>query len=308
MDTTYTYIAIDIAKERLQVQWPDRCEVIKTTPDELDAWVAKVRKVPEALVVFEATGGYERPLMWRLWKHRVACCLVDPRRLKGFAQSEGIKAKTDAIDARLILRFALQKRLQPQPPKEEHRLALVEWMDRRAHLSEQLTREKNRLYKASKLTSRLIEKMIKVVQKQIAEVDQAIEALLAQEAELHAQAQRLQSVKGVGRVTAWNLLAYLPEIGFIGRNQLVALAGLAPYNRDSGNKTGKRYIQAGRAKVRRCLYMAAVSAATHNPHIKAYVDRLRQNGKAYKVAITAAMRKLLIHLQSHIKNDQNALA
>lgn len=301
------YIAIDIAKDRLQVQWPDRSQSVPNEETALEAFARQVRKVPGAVVVFEATGGYERPLLQRLWKHHIGCHLVEPSRIKGFAQSEGLKAKTDPIDAKLIWRFACEKRLQAQPPADKVRLQLAEWMDRRGQLNEELIREKNRLHKCTALTRGLIEAMIRTVQKQIAKVDQAITALITQEASLSEQAVRLQSVKGVGPVTTWSVLAYLPEIGHLGRNQLVALAGLAPYNRDSGKKQGQRHIRAGRPKIRKALYMAAQAASIHNPIIKAYVARLRANGKPYKVALTAAMRKLLIHLQTMAKKNNYAL-
>lgn len=300
--TDYMYIAIDIAKTTLQVQWPDRSECLANEPSALEAWAHKVSELSGALVVFEASGGYERPLLQRLWKHNVPCCMVEPRRIKGFAQSEGIKAKTDPIDARLILRFAQEKALQPQRPKDEQNQVLSELMDRRGHLSEQLTREKNRLQKCSASTENLIKRMICFVEEQLAEIDQSIEKLIESDATLSLYCNQLKSVCGVGPATAWTILAYLREIDQLGRNQLVALAGLAPFNRDSGKKEGRRSIHAGRGKVRRCLYMAARSAAVHNPHIKAYVTRLRENGKPYKVALVAAMRKMLIHMQSIIKN------
>lgn len=307
-EKSYTYIAIDVSKNHLQVQWPDASEKVTNDPEGLKTLRACLRKITNALVVFEATGGYERPLQQMLWSARIACYMVNPSRIKGFAQSEGLRAKTDPIDARLIQRFAQEKRLQPQAVKDDQRVALAELMDRHGQLTEQLAREKNRLRKCTVHSEKYIKRMIRMVEKQIAEVDRAIEDVIEQDAVLSAQSRQLQSVRGVGPVTAWSLLAYLGEMGELGRNQLVALAGLAPYNRDSGNKQGKRSIQAGRAKVRKCLYMAAQSAAVHNPVIKRYVAGLRERGKPYKVALVAAMRKLLIHLQTIIKNQQKALA
>jgi len=307
-EKSYTYIAIDVAKNHLQVQWLEASEKINNDAEGLKALRVRLRKIVDALVVFEATGGYERPLQQMLWSAHIDCCMVNPSRIKGFAQSEGLRAKTDPIDARLIQRFAQEKRLRPQAVKDDQRVALTELMDRHGHLTEQLAREKNRLKKCTAHSAKFIKQMIRLVEKQLAEVDHAIEALIEQDDTLTAQSQLLQSVRGVGPITAWSLLAYLGEIGQLGRNQLVALAGLAPYNRDSGNKHGKRSIQAGRAKVRRCLYMAAQSAAVHNPVIKAYVAGLRQRGKPYKVALVAAMRKLLIHLQTLINNQQKSLA
>jgi transposase len=176
-------------------------------------------------------------------------------------------------------------------------------MDRRAHLSEQLTREKNRLHKSTPTINGYIEDTITFVEEQIAQIDQAIKELIEQSKRLSALNKAMQEVSGVGKVTAWTILAYLPEIGQVKLGQLAALVGVAPFNRDSGDKKGKRYIQAGRAKVRRCLFLAARTAAIHNPIIKAYVARLiHKEGKHYLQAITAAMRKLIIHLNSIVKN------
>ena len=139
-------------------------------------------------------------------------------------------------------------------------------------------------------------------------LDGQIRELIKKNEPLQAKTQILAAVKGVGEVTTWTLLAYLSEMTYVSRNQLVALAGLAPYNRDSGKSRSKRSIQGGRAKVRKCLYMAALTAARHNPVIKAYMEGLLARGKPYKCALVAAMRKLLIHLQSLLKKHQLALA
>ena len=144
--------------------------------------------------------------------------------------------------------------------------------------------------------------MIAFAQRQLDALDRTIRLHLGKQPRLSAYARQLMCVQGVGEVTAWTILAYLPEIITLGRNQLVALAGLAPFNADSCKTSRKRHILGGRAKVRRCLYMAAHTAATHNPVIRPYVQGLLDRGKPYKCAIVAAMRKLLIHLQSNLKH------
>ena len=182
-------------------------------------------------------------------------------------------------------------------------------MDRRSHLSEQLTREKTRLQKSTPALHPYIEHMITVVEKQIAQIDLAVKELIEKSERLTKSSDAMQQVSGVGKITAWTILASLPEIGQVKRGQLAALVGVAPFNRDSGDKTGKRYIQAGRAKIRRCLFLATRTAAIHNPVIKAYVARLiNEEGKHYLQAITAAMRKLIIHLNSIVKNLDYELA
>ncbi len=181
-------------------------------------------------------------------------------------------------------------------------------MDRRSQLSGHLAREKNRLHKSSAVIRESIKRMIALIEKEIEGIEEEISTLIAEDETFKNNSERLQSVKGVGEITALTLLAYLGEMTQVNRNQLVALAGLAPFNRDSGKRKAKRAIQGGRAKVRKCLYMAAQSAATHNPVIRDYVTALSERGKPDKCAIVAAMRKLLIHLQSILKYPEKNLA
>jgi transposase len=294
-------IAVDIGKDSLQIQTAKEAFAISTDRAGLRKFVAYLRNQPDPLVVCEATGGYERPLLEALRKAKIPYRLVSPARIRAFALSEGIKAKTDRIDARLILRFAHEKKLTPTIPLTPTQQALADLLDRRSHLTEQIAREKNRLQKAPKVTAGFIRKMLTLAERQLAAIDRTIRLHLSKDPLLSAQVRELTSVQGVGEVTAWSILAHLAEITTLGRNQLVALAGIAPFNRDSSNTNRKRSIFGGRAKLRRCLYMAAHTAATHNPVIKPYVHRLLARGKPYKCTIVAAMRKLLIHLQSKLK-------
>jgi transposase len=305
----YHLVAIDIAKETLEVLSADGSrDELPNDSAGLRRLLKPLKLLPNVLVVCEATGGYERPLLAALHQAKIAVAMLNPQRLRAFALSEGIKAKTDSIDARMILRFAQQKQLTPTPPPDPCTQELTAWLDRRSHLSEQQAREKNRLQNSPKSIHRSIRRMIGIIEKEVAAIDAQIQKLIAAEPDLEAKARTLQSVKGVGKVTTWSLLAYMSEMSYLNRNQLVALAGIAPYNRDSGKSSSKRSIFAGRAKVRRCLYMAAQTAAMHNPVIKPYVQGLIARGKPYKCAIVAAMRKLLIHLQSLLKLQQKALA
>jgi transposase len=257
------------------------------------------------MVIAEATGGYERPLMSMLYKYNITVALLNPRLARAFAVSEGIKAKTDPIDADMLLRFAKEKSPRPTEYIGAQREELGALMDRRAQLTEHIAKEKNRLDKNQKIICGSINKMIRILDKELALIEARITKLIDSNEQMQAQSKLMQQVCGVGPNTAWSILAYLSEITALNRNQLVALAGLAPYNRDSGKFKGKRTIQGGRAKVRTTLYMAAQTAAIHNPTIKTYVDRLRnEKGKPYICAMTAAMRKILVHLQSLPKNQQ----
>jgi transposase len=306
--TSKNYIAIDIAKDSLAVATDSFTGSFPYTDSGLGKLLKKIKGLDSAMVVCEATGGYERTLMSLLFDQAIPVALVNPACVRAFARSEGTKAKTDPIDAQMLLRFAKSKDLRPTPAPSKQQQALQALMDRRSQLTETLAREKSRLQKSSETIRKSIDKMIGVIEEELEALEERIEKLIKNDDAMNDQSATMQTVTGIGKTTAWSILAYLGEIGGLGRNQLVALAGVAPYNKDSGKFKGRRRIEGGRAKVRKCLYMAAQSAAVHNPHIKAYVDRLRKKGKPYKWAIVAAMRKLLIHLQSLLKNPQSALA
>ncbi len=306
--TQNTYIAIDISKDSLDIRSDLFTGKIEYTSTGLTQLRKHLQRAEHPLVVCEATGGYERELLHMLWKHQLPVALINPRRIRAFAKSEGIKAKTDALDAAMILKFAEHKELRKTSAPSERQQALQELMDRRAQLTETIAREKNRLHRATKRTKTSIEKVIRFLERELKGLESTIKELINEDESMRTQRDLMLHVKGVGETTVWNILAYLSEITSLNRNQLVALAGVAPYNQDSGKSKGKRRIEGGRAKVRTCLYMAAQSAAVYNPHIKTYVDGLRARGKSYKMAIVAAMRKLLIYIQSILKNPQKALA
>ena len=302
------YIAIDIAKDSLAVKSDFFNGSFDYNPEGLKPLTGKITSVKAPIVVCEATGGYERELINLLRENAVSVALVNPTRVRAFAKSEGLKAKSDPIDAALLLRFAQSKDLEPTPPPSPEQQTLQALMDRRSQLTEALAREKNRLERCPQRVRQSIEKMMGILEEELGQIDEQIEQIIANNPLLSEHNSIMQSVIGVGKITAWSILAYLGEITTLGRNQIVALAGIAPFNKDSGKYRGKRRIEGGRAKVRKCLYMAAQSAAVHNEHIKEYVDGLRARGKPYKCAIVAAMRKLLIHLQSLVKNPQISLA
>jgi len=303
------YVAIDIAKDSLQIQTDHAAWSVPHTAAGHRQLLERLQPLGSVQVVCEASGGYEQPLLLFLHQQGVPVSLVNPARVRAFARSEGQRAKTDPLDAAILLRFAHEKHPVPPPPPAQQ-AALAAWLDRRTQLSEQLAREKNRLQKSPAVLHPTIRAMIGFIEDQLADVDRQLHSVVQADATLRDRAAVLQSVTGIGAVTTWSLLAYLSEIAAADwhRNQLVALAGLAPWNRDSGKWKGKRSISGGRGKVRHCLYMAAQSAAQHNPVIREYVQRLIAHGKPYKCAIVAAMRKLLIHLQSLLKHHQNALA
>ncbi len=298
------YVAIDVSKATLQVQDDQRAFALDNDPKGHRQLLSYLKSCKNPLVVFEASGGYERGLLQSLHKTGVPLAMVNPARVRDYARSEGVRAKTDPIDGKMILAFAKSKALRPMEAPSEACVKLAALLDRRGHLVEQLAREKNRLQNSEAFIHRSIKRMIRVLEKEIATIEEAIEKLAGSDPGLKSRSEIIQSVKGVGKITAWTLLAYLSEIEDLNRNRLVALAGIAPFNRNSGKFSGRRTIQGGRAKVRKCLYMAAHTAATCNPVIADYVQGLRNRGKPYKCAIVAAMRKLLIHIQSLLKKAE----
>jgi transposase len=303
-----TLIAIDISKTSLQVCTENEAFGLEYNAAGLRRLLKFIKALARPFVICEATGGYERSLLETLHKHSVAVCLANPERVRAFAKSEGVRAKTDPIDARMILRYAQEKQLRATKAPSPEAAALCALLDRREQLTGELGREKNRLQNSSKLIHCSIRRGIAFLQREIDQIALQIRTVVRQNEQLQQQCALLQSVCGVGEVTAWSLLGYLGELLVLNRNQAVALVGIAPFNADSGKTSSKRRIIAGRAKIRRALYMAAQTAAMHNAVIKPYVEGLLKRGKPYKCAIVAAMRKLLLHLQSLLKQHQLTLA
>jgi transposase len=292
--------------ETLQTQSNEGASLLNYNLKGIKGIIKEAKSHPEMVVIMEATGGYERKLLDALHEANVPCARINPGRVRAFARSEGIKAKTDRIDARMILRFAQEKRLQPIPAPSDEQKQLAALLDRRSQLSGMLAEEKNRLQNSPKWILADIRGSIRSLKIKLQRMEERIQKLIQDSPSLREGAQIIQSIKGVGPVTTACVLAYLPEITRINRNQLAALAGVAPFNRDSGKKSGKRSIFAGRAKVRNPLYMAAVCASRCNPVIHDYVAAQRERGKPFKCAIVAAMRKLLIHIQSELKKHDYA--
>lgn len=304
----YDITAVDISKDTLEVLSQTKSFSVPNDKEGFATIVEHLVTSESPLVAFEATGGYERNLAEALANVSIPYARINPARIRHFAKSEGIKAKTDPIDARMIRLFAQQKAVRPTSVPSRNQQDIADLIDRRNHLTELLAREKNRIQNSSKTIHASIRKMVKFVEKEIVAIENRIRECVGKDEATSARIDIFTSVVGVGEVTAWNIVANLSEIGYLSRNKVVALCGIAPYNNDSGKGMKKRRIQEGRAKVRKCLYMAAKTAAVHNPVIKEYVDKLRARGKPYKCAIVAAMRKLLIYLQSLLKKHNLALA
>lgn len=256
-------------------------------------------------VICEATGGWERPVVAALHAAGIALAITNPRQVRDFARGCGQRAKTDAIDARMLATFGQVNQpaatLAPTPAQAE----LSAWVTRREQLQGLLTIERGRLIPGlPKSVVRDLEESVAALEKRLRAARAHLAKLLAGEEALAAKAARLCLLQGVGPGTAATLLGHLPELGTLSEGQIAALAGLAPFADDSGPRKGQRHIAGGRASVRSALYMAALSAARCNPVLRPFYLRLRERGKAFKVALIAVARRLLTTLNTLLKNPR----
>jgi transposase len=303
MKQSVVYIGIDVAKAHLDVAWAG---VLRRFPNEPKGQAALVSWLKQSSgpvqLICEASGGYEQALLDCLKRDEVKVTLVQAVRVRQYARAAGILAKTDKIDAKVLAAFGAAMQPKPTPPHSTEQKRLRELEAQRRHLSRVLIAEQNRLAQMSSAElRRLSRSLMNKIKKQIETVDARIQRLIAQDQTLCAKTQKLTAISGVGARTAALLLAQMPELGQLNRRQAAALAGLAPFNRDSGSIRGKRAIFGGRRALRSGLYMAARSAARYNPILSSFYRRLRAKGKPHKLALTAVMRKLLLALNHTLK-------
>ena len=296
------YVGIDVSKLRLDVACSDgQRDAVGNDEAGHEVLVQRFTAQPPRLIVMEATGALEQALAARLSAHQLAIRIVNPRQVRHFAKASGLLAKTDRLDAQVLVRFAQAMRLEPRAICDEQTRALQALIARRRQLIEMLTMERNRLRTAHKGIKGSLMQTIRLLEKQLERTDTDIGESLRLSGVWSEQVELLESVPGIARVTSVNLLATLPELGKLNRRQISALAGVAPFNRDSGGWQGKRSVFGGRAEVRSALYMAALVGARHNPVIRTFYQRLRAKGKSGKVALTACMRKLLTIINVMLK-------
>lgn len=304
---TNSVVGIDVGKEKLDVSLSTEKKVRLWANDEtgraeLGDWLIGQGV---SLVVVEASGGYEAALVSELVERGQPVALVNPTRVRAFARAEGVLAKTDKIDAQVIARFGATMKPAARARREKQQVQLTEQITRRRQLVLMLTAEKNRRQTASPTMRAHISNHITWLQAEI----EALEVQISQSIEANSlwaeTAKRVDSVPGIGFITAATLVAELPELGQLNRQKLAALVGVAPFNHDSGKHRGKRHIFGGRTSVRSVLYMATLSAIRHNPVIRAFYQHLLAKGKLKKVALTACMRKLLVILNTMVKTGQD---
>jgi transposase len=301
------FIGIDISKTQMDVAiWGnDKTWEFRNEAEGWQELVEKAKDLNPSLIVVEASGGIEQPIVAELFMEKLPVAIVNPTRVRNFARSTGQFAKTDKLDARLIAHFAQAVRPQVRPlrtAEQEHLNALV---TRRRQVVQILTAEKNRRSTVYNTLRKRLQQHIEWLNAELEALDEEIEQYIKERPYWRKNAALLRSVPGVGPVTASTLLAELPELGTRNRKQIAALVGVAPLNKDSGKMRGKRRVFGGRAPVRRALYMAALVATRVNPVIRAFYEHLLAQGKEKKVALTACMRKLLVILNSMIRNQQS---
>lgn len=302
------YIGVDVSKKNLDVHLHPINKAMRIKNDE--AGIAKLinslGKYQIEQVVFEASGGCERLLMRMLQKSNISTWRVEPRRIKGFIRSEGVYAKTDASDAKMIALFASEKKCKVTPiALTDEIFDLKAFVTRRHDLSVMISGEKTRSQQTyNPACNKIIEQTIEFLTEQQKAIDVQIQSLIQANKEWNQKSKIAQSMKGIGPISAAILIAELPELGLIKSKPIAALAGVAPFVKQSGNYNGNAQICGGRSHVRRVLYMAGLSAAHSNPLFKEFYTKLRNKGKKAKVAIIAVVRKMLVILNAMFKNNE----
>ena len=306
MDRKEIFVGIDVSKDSLDVAVVPTGDA-KTVPNDdkgMLALVDLVKALTPTLVVMESSGGFESGIVGALAGEELPVVVVNPRRVRDFAKAIGRLAKNDKIDAHVIALFAQSVRPKIRPLKPEETQGLAALSARRRQIVDMIVAEKNRLGTASKWTRKGIQEHIAWLEKCLQEVNRDLSKSIEESPLWHEKDEILQSTPGVGPVLSTTILANLPELGTLGRKEIAALVGVAPFDRDSGRFRGKRLVWGGRASVRIALYMSTIAALRSNPVIREFYLRLRHAGKAPKVAITACMRKLITILNAMLRNQR----
>jgi transposase len=297
------FVGMDVSQDTVDVAvHPGTAFQIPNDDQGIAEAVTRLQARPPTLIVLEATGGLEVPLAGALAAAGLPVVVVNPRQVRDFARATGQLAKTDRLDAQVLARFAEAIRPPVRPVPDEQTQALAALVARRRQLIDMLTAEKNRLRLAARPIQKRVQAHITWLEKELENINTDLTTTMRQSPVWREKEDVLRSVPGVGPVLTMTLLANLPELGTLTRKEVAALAGVAPFPRDSGTLKGRRAIWGGRAHVRAALYMAALVATRRNPVIRTFYQRLCQAGKAKKLAVTACMRKLLTILNAMVKS------
>lgn len=299
-ENVYTYVGVDIAKDKFD------CFVKPLAPWQeennkagFSRFIKRVKKLSSPVhIIMEASGNFDLPLTQALHKAGIPVSVVNPKRVRDFAKCLGILAKTDTIDAKVIASYAETAKPVPDAAASVAQQTLTALHTRRSQLVEMIVMEKNRRAQAHKAMRSCLNAVIKTLEEQLNKVEKKLDDVVAKDEGFQKKMHYLTSIKGVGTITAQGLLATLPELGHLENRTLAALAGLAPYNCDSGKFRGTRRIFGGRSTVRKVLYMATLVATRSQSEIRAFYQRLCAAGKPKKLALTACMRKMLSFLNT----------
>ena len=304
MEGEARFVGIDVSKAQLDVavrptgqRW-----VVSYDQTGIEGLIPQIVDLEPALVLLEATGGLELPLVAALAAAALPVVVVNPRQVRDFARATGTLAKTDTLDAGVLAHFADAVRPEVRPLKDAETQVLNSLTARRHQVMTMLVSEKNRLGTAIGAVSPRIEAHIAWLEQELSDLDKGLRQTLRRSLVWREKDDLLRTVPGVGEQISLTLLANLPELGTLNRRQIAALVGVAPYNRDSGTLRGKRAVWGGRSRVRAVLYMGALVASRHNPAIRDFYQRLLAAGKPKKVALVASMRKLLVILNGMLKH------
>jgi transposase len=302
MQTPLVFVGIDVSKARLDVgvRPSDERTSVPYDAHGITTLIAQLTQMQPTRIVMEATGGLERLLLRALVDAALPVIVVNPRQVRDFAKATGQLAKTDTLDAQVLAHFAevIRPTLRMIPDAQTQELAAL--LARRRQVLAMQGTEQNRLDRAPDRVRKRIEAHLRWLRDELARLDVGLDDLIQQRPVWRAREELLQSVPGIGPVMSRTVLAELPELGLLNRKQIAALVGVAPFSRDSGRLRGHRTIWGGRASVRRALYMAALVATRWNPVIRLFYQHLRAGGKAPKVALVAALRKLLTILNAMV--------
>jgi len=302
---TNVFVGVDVSKDSLDIAIGPNKDIITFANDQkgVDSLAKKLKRIDAQLIVFESTGGYELLAASCLAEAGLAVVIVNPRQVRNFAKATGILAKTDAIDARVLARFAEAVKPEVRQLKDRQTSELTAIVTRRRQIIEMIVAEKNRLKLANKRNKKDIKDHIRWLQKRLDRIETDIGKMIQSSPIWRCKDDILQSVAGIGPITSASLICDLPESGILSPKKIAMLAGLAPLNCDSGKFKGRRRIWGGRGSVRSILYMATLAAIRCNPAIKGFYQRLIAAGKCHKVAATACMRKLLIIVNAMLRDQ-----
>lgn len=294
------FVGIDVAADHLDVAVRPGAQVwgVRNDDEGISHLVGRLEPIAPSLVVLEATGGIEIPLVSALATAALPVVVVNPRQTRDFARATGRLAKTDKIDARILAQFAEAVRPSPRPLPDETTRELNDLLTRRRQLITMLTAERNRLGRARGRVREHIRAHVRWLEDALQTVDSELGERIRSTPVWQEKQDLLRTVPGIGPIVSSTLLASLPELGALNRKEIAALVGVAPFNRDSGTLRGKRTVWGGRAHVRSALYMGALAATRFNPVIRSFYNRLIAAGKPKKVALVACMRKLLVVLNA----------